>query len=63
MKKSQGYIELIGKGVDNYISILKDNDLIDEVIERIKRKAFTFGQIEKKLMPFIYPADVGLIHK
>ena len=29
---------MIRKGVDNYISILKENDLFDEAVERIKRK-------------------------
>lgn len=38
MKKSQNYTELIGKGVDNYISTLKNNDLYEEVIQRIQRK-------------------------
>ena len=38
MKKLQDYNELIGKGVDYYLSILKDNDLYEEVTQRIKRK-------------------------
>lgn len=39
MKKllSNKYKELIGKGVGNYISILKDNDLFEDVTQRIKR--------------------------
>ena len=38
MKEVQGYKELIRKGPDNYISILKNNDLYEEVLQRIKRK-------------------------
>ncbi|MCG8331303.1 MAG: hypothetical protein MI974_26670, partial [Chitinophagales bacterium] len=38
MKELQDYKELISKGSDHYLSILKENDLYDEVLQRINRK-------------------------
>ena len=38
MKELQDYKALIRKGSDHYLSILKKNDLYDEVLQRINRK-------------------------